>query len=160
MTETLDKVKSSLRTAAYATAGIPLLVGDAIAGREVPTPDFAAEHVQSARKQAGTALTSLRHHTEPRTDDLVAKLPDRAAEAITKGRIAVWDRLGIEPPGEAASAEADGDAEAASAEADADGNASGDADAGDDTSDDAADGADADDASDDDAAKASAGDAV
>ncbi len=152
MTETLDKVKSSLRTAAYATAGIPLLVSDAIAGREVPTPDFAAEHVQSARKQAGTALTSLRHHTEPRTDDLVAKLPDRAAEAITKGRIAVWDRLGIEPPAEAASAEADGDAEAASAEAD--GDASGDAEAASD------DDTDADDASDDDAAKAAAGDAV
>lgn len=96
--EVLDKVKASVRAAAYTTAGLPLLVSDAIAGREVPTPGFAADQAAVARRQAGAALGGLRSFTEPRTDRLVATLPEPVAKTITSGRRAMWERLGVELP--------------------------------------------------------------
>jgi len=110
MTDALDKLKSSARSAAYTSAGIPLLIGDAIAGRKVPTPGFASDGAAAAREQAGAALAGLRRRTGPPSGGLIAKLPDPLAEALSSGSRAVWKRLGIDEP--AADAEDATDAQA------------------------------------------------
>lgn len=90
----LDQVKN----AAYTTAGVNLLVTDAIVGHEVRTPDRFEEHAATARKQATEALTDLRAYTEPRTDKLVEQLPENVAEFVTENRTRAWDFIGIDAP--------------------------------------------------------------
>ena len=52
MSEVLEQVKS----AAYTSVGVNLLVTDAIVGRELPAPEFIEEHAALARKHATKAL--------------------------------------------------------------------------------------------------------
>ncbi len=94
MSEVLEQVK----TAAYASVGVNLLVTDAIAGREVPTPDFIEEHATLARKHATKALKEFRAFTEPRAAKLSEQLPSRVAELISDNRNKAWDFIGIEAP--------------------------------------------------------------
>ena len=94
MSEVLEQVKS----AAYASVGVNLLVTDAIAGREVSTPDFIEEHATLARKHATKALKEFRAFTEPRAAKLSEQLPSRVAEVISDNRNKAWDFIGIEAP--------------------------------------------------------------
>ncbi|MDW3217774.1 MAG: hypothetical protein R8F63_04100 [Acidimicrobiales bacterium] len=94
MTAVLDQVK----TAAYASVGINLLVTDAIVGREVPAPEFAEEHAATARKQATEALTEFRARTEPRAAELIGRLPEQVATVVSTNREKAWDFIGIEAP--------------------------------------------------------------
>ncbi len=100
MPEVLEQVKS----AAYASVGVNLLVTDAIVGREVATPDFIEEHATLARKHATKALKEFRAFTEPRAAKLSEQLPTRVAEVFTDNRNKAWDFIGIEAPAEAATA--------------------------------------------------------
>ncbi|MCY3851448.1 MAG: hypothetical protein OXF75_11725 [Acidimicrobiaceae bacterium] len=94
MSEVLEQVK----TAAYASVGVNLLVTDAIAGREVPAPDFIEEHATLARKHATNALTDFRAFTEPHAVRLTEQLPSPVAEALTDNRNKAWGFIGIEAP--------------------------------------------------------------
>lgn len=94
MSEVLEQVKS----AAYASVGVNLLVTDAIAGREISTPDFIEEHATLARKHATKALKEFRAFTEPRAAKLSEQLPSRVAEVIIDNRNKAWDFIGIEAP--------------------------------------------------------------
>ncbi len=94
MSEVLEQVKS----AAYASVGVNLLVTDAIVGREVSTPDFIEEHATLARKHATRALKEFRAFTEPRAAKLSEQLPSRVAEVISDNRNKAWDFIGIEAP--------------------------------------------------------------
>ncbi len=94
MSEVLEQVKS----AAYASVGVNLLVTDAIVGRELPAPDFIEEHATLARKHATKALTDFRAFAEPRTLKLTEQLPSQIAEAITENRNKAWEFIGIEAP--------------------------------------------------------------
>ena len=100
MSEVLDQVK----TAAYASVGVNLLVTDAIVGRELPAPDFIEEHATLARKHATQALTDFRAFTEPHAIRLTEQLPSSVADAITDNRNKAWDFSGIEAPSVAAKA--------------------------------------------------------
>jgi len=102
MSEVLEQVKS----AAYASVGVNLLVTDAIAGREVSTPDFIEEHATLARKHATKALKEFRAFTEPRAAKLSEQFPSRVAELISDNRNKVWDFIGIEAPEAGATATA------------------------------------------------------
>ena len=94
MSEVLEQVKS----AAYASVGVNLLVTDAIVGREVPAPDFIEEHTALARKHATKALTDFRAFSEPHAIRLTEQLPTAFAEAITDNRNKAWEFIGIEAP--------------------------------------------------------------
>ena len=94
MSEVLEQVKS----AAYASVGVNLLVTDAIVGREVSTPDFIEAHATLARKHATRALKEFRAFTEPRAAKLSEQLPSRVAEVISDNRNKAWDFIGIEAP--------------------------------------------------------------
>ena len=94
MTAVLDQVKN----AAYASVGVNLLVTDAIVGRELPTPELVAEHTTIARKQATEALTDFRARTEPRVQELEARLPGQVAEVMATNRAKAWDFIGISAP--------------------------------------------------------------
>ncbi len=94
MPAVLDQAKS----AAYTGVGMNLLVTDAIVGREVPTPKFVGDHASIARNKATEALTGFRGRTEPRAIELADKLPEPIADAVTTGRTAVWDFIGIDAP--------------------------------------------------------------
>ena len=94
MSEVLEQVKS----AAYASVGVNLLVTDAIVGRELPAPEFIEEHATLARKHATKALKDFRAFAEPRAIRLTEQLPSRVAEAITDNRNKAWDFIGIEAP--------------------------------------------------------------
>ncbi len=94
MPAVLDQVKS----AAYTSAGVNLLVSDAILGREIPTPKFVGEHAEVARTKATEALTELRGRTEPRAIKFVGNLPDPVADVVATGRTAAWDFIGIDAP--------------------------------------------------------------
>ena len=94
MSEVLEQVKS----AAYASVGVNLLVTDAIVGRELPAPEFIEEHATLARKHATKALKDFRAFSEPRAVKLTEQLPSRVAEAITDNRNKAWDFIGIEAP--------------------------------------------------------------
>ncbi|MCQ3807286.1 MAG: hypothetical protein OXB92_08660 [Acidimicrobiaceae bacterium] len=100
MPEVLEQVKS----AAYASVGVNLLVTDAIAGREVPTPDFIEAHATLARKHATKALKEFRAFTEPRAAKLGEQLPSRVAEMISNSSNKAWNFIGIETPEAAATA--------------------------------------------------------
>ncbi len=100
MSEVLEQIK----TAAYASVGVNLLVTDAIVGREVSTPDFIEEHATLARKHATKALKEFRAFTEPRAAKLGEQLPSRVAEVITDNRNKAWDFIGIEAPEASATA--------------------------------------------------------
>ena len=94
MSEVLEQVKS----AAYASVGVNLLVTDAIVGRELPAPEFIEEHTALARKHATKALKNFRAFSEPRAIRLTEQLPSSVAEAITDNRNKAWDFIGIEAP--------------------------------------------------------------
>ena len=94
MSEVLEQVK----TAAYASVGVNLLVTDAIVGREVTAPDFIEEHAALARKHATEALQDLRAFTEPHAIRLTEQLPSSVAEAFTDNRNKVWGFIGIQAP--------------------------------------------------------------
>ena len=94
MSEVLEQVKS----AAYTSVGVNLLVTDAIVGRELPAPEFIEEHATLARKHATKALKDFRAFAEPRAIRLTEQLPSRVAEAITDNRNKAWDFIGIEAP--------------------------------------------------------------
>ncbi len=94
MSEVLEQVKS----AAYASVGVNLLVTDAIIGREVPAPDFIEEHAKLARKHATKALKDFRAFTEPHAVRLGEQLPSRVAEVVIDNRHKAWDFIGIEAP--------------------------------------------------------------
>ena len=94
MSEVLEQVK----TVAYASVGVNLIVTDAIVGREVPTPEFIEEHAALAREHATKALTDFRAFTEPHAVRLTEQLPSSVAEAITDNRNKAWDFIGIEAP--------------------------------------------------------------
>ncbi|MDE0066383.1 MAG: hypothetical protein OXN44_05860 [Acidimicrobiaceae bacterium] len=98
MSEVLEQVKS----AAYASVGVNLLVTDAIVGREVPAPDFIEEHATLARKHATKALTDFRALTEPHAIRLTGQLPSSVAEKLTDNRNKAWEFIGIEAPSAAA----------------------------------------------------------
>ena len=102
MTAVLDQVKN----AAYASVGVYLLVTDAIVGRELPTPEIVAEHTSIARKQATEALTDFRARTEPRVQELEARLPGQVAEVMATNRAKAWDFIGINAPKVAAAPKA------------------------------------------------------
>jgi len=94
MTAVLEQVK----TAAYASVGVNLLVTDAIVGHEVKAPKAVAEHAQIARDKATEALTDLRGRTEPLAAKFVSNLPEQVADVVTNRRTAAWDFIGIEAP--------------------------------------------------------------
>ena len=94
MSEVLEQVKS----AAYTSVGVNLLVTDAIVGRELPAPDFIEEHATLARKHATKALKDFRAFSEPHAIRLTEQLPSSVAEAITDNRNKAWDFIGIEAP--------------------------------------------------------------
>ncbi len=94
MSEVLERVKS----AAYTSVGVNLLVTDAIVGRELPAPEFIEEHATLARKHATKALKDFRAFAEPRAIKLTEQLPSSVAEAITDNRNKAWDFIGIEAP--------------------------------------------------------------
>ena len=79
MSEVLEQVKS----AAYTSVGVNLLVTDAIVGRELPAPEFIEEHATLARKHATKALKDFRAFSEPRAVKLTEQLPSSVAAAIT-----------------------------------------------------------------------------
>ena len=91
-------VLEQVKNAAYTTAGVNLLVTDAIVGREVRTPEAIEEHAATARKHATEALTDFRAYAEPRTDKLVEQLPDHVAEFVNERRTRAWDFIGIDAP--------------------------------------------------------------
>jgi len=94
MTAVIDQVKS----AAYTSVGVNLLVTDAIVGREVRTPKQLAEHAATARTQATEALTEWRGRTEPLAAKVAERLPEQVADAMITGRNKGWDFIGIEAP--------------------------------------------------------------
>ncbi len=98
MSEVLDQVKS----VAYASVGVNLLVTDAIVGREVPAPDFIEEHATLAREHATKALKDIRAFTEPHAIKLSEQLPSSVADALTDNRNKAWDFIGIAAPAESA----------------------------------------------------------
>ena len=100
MPEVLEQAKS----VAYASVGVNLLVTDAIAGREVPTPDFIEAHATLARKHATKALKEFRAFTEPRAAKISEQLPSRVAEMIANSSNKAWNFIGIEAPEAAATA--------------------------------------------------------
>ena len=91
-------VLEQVKNAAYTTAGVNLLVTDAIVGREVRTPERFETRAATARKQATEALTDFRAYTEPRAEKLVEQLPDNIAEFVTESRTRAWDFIGIDAP--------------------------------------------------------------
>lgn len=100
MSEVLNQVKS----AAYASVGVNLLVTDAIVGRRLPAPDFIEEHATLAREHATKALKDLRAFTEPHAIRLTEQLPSSVAGAFADNRNKAWDFIGIEAPAVAAEA--------------------------------------------------------
>lgn len=100
MSEVLEQVKS----AAYASVGVNLLVTDAIVGRELPAPDFIEEHATLARKHATQVLTDFRAFTEPHAIRLTEQLPSSVADAITDNRNKAWEFIGIAAPARSAEA--------------------------------------------------------
>lgn len=94
MPAVLDQVKD----AAYAAVGVNLLVTDAIVGRELPTPEFAAEHTTIARKQATEALTDFRARTEPRAVEFEGRFPEQVADVMATNRVKAWEFIGIDAP--------------------------------------------------------------
>jgi hypothetical protein len=94
MSTVLEQVKS----AAYTSVGVNLLVTDAIVGHEVSTPDFIQEHTTLARKHATDALTDFRAYTEPRATKIAEQLPEQLGDAMTTSRTRAWDFIGIDAP--------------------------------------------------------------
>ena len=94
----MSTVIEQVKNAAYASVGVNLLVTDAVVGREVSAPEFAAEHASIARTQATEALTDLRGRTEPLAATLTERLPEPVGDAIQTGRKAAWDFIGIDAP--------------------------------------------------------------
>lgn len=94
MTTVINRVK----TAAYTSVGINLLLTDAVVGREVAAPKQFAERASTARTQATDALTDLRSRTEPATTKIAERLPEQLADAMQTGRNAVWSFIGIDAP--------------------------------------------------------------
>ena len=60
----------------------PLVVTDAIIGREVPAPKAVTEHAATARAKGTEALTGLRGRTEPLAAKVVERLPEQVADAV------------------------------------------------------------------------------
>ncbi len=94
----MDKLLHHLKSAAYTSVGVNLLITDAIVGREVPTPDFLEDHATKARSHATTALTDCRAYTEPRTHKLSQRFSDKTADKINCGINKTWDFIGIKSP--------------------------------------------------------------
>ena len=94
----MPAVIEQAKNAAYTSVGINLLVTDALVGREVSTPEFVAEHAETARTQATETLTAVRGRTEPFAAKVTERLPEPVADAIQTGRRAAWDFIGIEAP--------------------------------------------------------------
>jgi hypothetical protein len=124
----MNAVLEQVKNAAYTSVGVNLLVTDAVtdnvreqadkalrrlgpvgeratvlvASTSVPTPDFLAPHLQTARQQATEALVELRTRLEPRAVELESRLPKPLKNAARTSRHAAWDFLGIEAPKPAA----------------------------------------------------------
>jgi len=94
MPTVIDQVKS----AAYTSVGLNLLLTDAVVGREVATPKQFADRASIARTQAADALTDLRGRTEPVVAKITDRLPEQIGDAVQTGRNAVWNFIGIEAP--------------------------------------------------------------
>ncbi|MGA0239069.1 MAG: hypothetical protein ACO3PD_11785 [Acidimicrobiales bacterium] len=97
MPTVIDQVKS----AAYTSVGLNLLLTDAVVGREVATPKQFADRASIARTQAADALTDLRGRTEPVVAKITDRLPEQIGDAVQTGRNAVWNFIGIEAPAQA-----------------------------------------------------------
>lgn len=96
----MDKLLHHLKSAAYTSVGVNLLITDAIVGREVPTPDFLEDYATKARSHATSALTDCRAYTEPRTHKLSQRFSDKTASKINCGYKKAWDFVGIKSPHE------------------------------------------------------------
>lgn len=94
MPTVIDQVKS----AAYTSVGINLLLTDAVVGREIATPKQFADRASTARTQATDALTDLRSRTEPVVAKIADRLPEQIGDAVQTGRNAVWSFIGIDAP--------------------------------------------------------------
>ncbi|RMH72754.1 MAG: hypothetical protein D6683_13795 [Actinomyces sp.] len=94
----VDKTRERLETAGYTGAGVNLLVTEAVLGREVHLPGKLDERAEIARQHARDTLSDLRARTEPVTDRLVERLPDKVAETVAARRRALWERLGVPAP--------------------------------------------------------------
>lgn len=94
MTAVLDQVKS----VAYTSVGVNLVVTDAVVGRTVPTPEFAEPHAKQARKQGKKALKEFRARTEPRAVEFESRLPEQVGDRLASGRVKAWDFIGISAP--------------------------------------------------------------
>lgn len=117
MTVVLDTAK----TAAYATAGVNLLVADAVIEgvrknqidvlghlgqpgvkakqfldqNRIETPEAVEAFASKARDTANDTITEVRSLATPVADD-IARLPERVGTLVTSGRVQIWDLLGIE----------------------------------------------------------------
>jgi hypothetical protein len=126
----MNSVLEQVKTAAYTSVGVNLLVSDAVtenvreqadkalrrlgpvgeratvlvASANVPTPDFLVPYFTTARKQATEALVEFRSRVEPRAAELEARLPEPLKAAASNGRHAAWEFLGIDAPKSAAKA--------------------------------------------------------
>ncbi|MCQ3814677.1 MAG: hypothetical protein KTU85_09730 [Acidimicrobiia bacterium] len=94
----MSKLLTHIKSAAYASVGVNLLVTEAIVKRKVPTPDFLTEHATLAREEATKTLSGVRAFTEPRTHKLTERLSERTAEKINGGCNRAWDFIGINNP--------------------------------------------------------------
>ena len=94
MPAVLDQVK----TVAYASVGVNLLVTDAVVGHEVSAPEFIEEQTTLARKHATEALTELRARTEEPTTKFAGRFPEPIADVMTSSRTKAWDFIGIDAP--------------------------------------------------------------
>ncbi len=94
----MPAVLEQVKTAAYASVGVNLLVTDAVVGHEVTAPEFIEVHTSLARKHATEALTELRARTEEPATKFAGRFPEPVADVMTSSRTKAWDFIGIDAP--------------------------------------------------------------
>ncbi len=99
MTAVLDQMK----TAAYATAGMNLLVADVVANEvsfdlDTVTPEALSSHAKTARTEARKALRTWRTQIDPAAEKFEERLPAAVADIMGDRRTKTWKAFGVTAP--------------------------------------------------------------